>query len=228
MKQINKYSDLRLEGYCIYCGGKPETIDHVPSKIIMDKPFPDNLPVVPACDKCNQDFSKDEEYFACLIECILRGTTEPEKLERIKIKEILKRKPKLRARLEKAMLIKDGQTYFQTEENRVRNVILKLARGHATYENSELQLEEPNSISISPITVMSEEEQAEYFSHDEGLFPEIGSVAFQRIFMEDTNVINNWVVVQEDKYMYSINHGKFGLSIKFLIWNYLACEVIWN
>ena len=80
MKQIKKYSDLRLYGYCTYCGGEPETRDHVPSKILLDKPFPENLPVVPSCDKCNHDFSKDEEYFACLIECTLRGTTEPEKL----------------------------------------------------------------------------------------------------------------------------------------------------
>lgn len=228
MKQINKFSDLRLEGYCIYCGGKPETRDHVPSKIIIDRPFPENLPVVPACDKCNQDLSKDEEYFACLVECILRGTTEPEKLERNKVKEILKRKPKLRAKLEEAKVVKEGQTYFQAEENRVRNVILKLARGHATYENSEPQFEEPVLISIRPITLMSEEEQNEYFSHDEGLFPEVGSRAFQRMFKEDSNFINNWVIVQEDKYIYSINHGRFGLTIKFLIWNYLACEVVWN
>lgn len=228
MKQINKFGDSRLEGYCIYCGGKPETRDHVPSKIIMDKPFPENLPVVPACDKCNQNFSKDEEYFACLIECILRGTTEPEKLKRKKIKDILNRKPKLKARLEKARIIQEGQTYFKTEEKRVRNVILKLARGHATYENSELQLNEPTSVSIRPITLMNEDEQIEYFFHDEGLLPEIGSRAFQRMFKEDEGLVNNWVIVQEDKYIYSINHGSLGLTIKFLIWNYLACEVIWN
>lgn len=222
------FSDDRLEGFCIYCGGKPETRDHVPSKIILDNPFPENLPVVPACDKCNQDFSQDEEYFACLIECILRGTTEPDKLKREKVKDILSRKPKLKARLEEAKVIKDGQTYFQTEEKRIRNVILKLARGHATYENSELQLEEPISISIRPITLMSEEERIEYFTHDESLWPEVGSRALQRKFMEDDDFINNWVIVQEDKYMYSINHGRFGLTIKFLIWNYLACEVIWN
>ena len=75
---------------------------------------------------------------------------------------------------------------------------------------------------------MSEEEQIEYFSHDEGLLPEVGSRAFQRMFIEDKDVVNNWVIVQKNKYMYSINHEGFDLTIKFLIWNYLACEVIWN
>jgi len=228
MKQIKKFSDQRLEGCCIYCGKEPNTRDHVPSKVLMDKPFPENLPVVPACEKCNKGFSKDEEYFACLIECILRGTTNPEKLERKKVKGILKRSPKLRARLAEAMEIHEEQTFFRTEEERVKNVILKLARGHATYENSELQLEEPSSILIRPITLMNEVEQNAYFSHCEGLLPEIGSRAFQRLFINDENVINNWVIVQEDKYMYSINHGEYGLTIKFLIWNYLACEVAWN
>jgi len=227
MKQINKTSDLRLEGYCVYCGGIPETKDHVPSKILMDKPFPKNLPVVPACNDCNQDFSKGEEYFACLIECILRGTAEPDKLKRKKIQDILERKPKLRARIEKAKVEVNGQTFFKTEADRVRNVILKLARGHATFENSEFQLEEPVAISIRPITEMDKDEQVEYFSQDDGLLPEIGSRAFNRMFL-DEDFINNWLIVQEEKYMYSINHGRFGLSIKFLIWNYLACEVIWN
>lgn len=149
-------------------------------------------------------------------------------MKRKKVKDILSRKPKLKARLEKAKVVKEGQTYFQTEEERVRNVILKLARGHATYENSELQLEAPISISIRPITEMNEEEQDEYFSHDEGLLPEVGSRALQRIFIEDDGFVNGWVIVQDDKYIYSINHGRFGLTIKFLIWNYLACEVIWN
>ena len=92
---------------------------------------------------------------------------------------------------------------------------MKLARGHATYENSELQLDDPISILIRSITLMSEDEQDEYFSHIEGLLPEIGSRAFQRMFKQDEGFVNNWVIVQEDKYMYSINRGRSGLTINF-------------
>ncbi|GLR16010.1 hypothetical protein [Portibacter lacus] len=228
MKQIKKFSDSRLDDFCIYCGAKSETRDHVPSKIIMDEPFPKNLPVVPACDVCNQNFSQDEEYFSCLIECILSGTTEPEKLGRTKIRDILKKKPFLRARIEKAKLNNKGQISFQLEEERVTNVILKLARGHATYENSEPEFNDPASISIKPIMTMSEAEKAKYFSLAAGLFAEIGSRAFQRIVSGGEIVNNSWVVVQKDKYQYKIVHGKSGLSVKFIIWNYLACEVVWN
>ena len=68
------FVDERLTGKCIYCGRNPETRDHVPSRVLLDKPFPDNLPVVDACRTCNEDFSQDEEYLACLIECAICGT----------------------------------------------------------------------------------------------------------------------------------------------------------
>jgi hypothetical protein len=230
MKQIKKFSDTRLDNCCIYCGELPDTRDHVPSKILLDKPYPENLPVVPSCLKCNQSFSKDEEYVACLIECTLRGTTDPEKIERIKIKEILLQKSNLRATLSQSMEVIDGQTFFKPNFERLKNVILKLSRGHATYENSDIHLEEPISISINinPIILMTKEQKEEYFSNQPILLPEIGSRAFQRIFEKDETVINKWIIVQEDKYLYSFSQNKSGLSIKILLWNYLACEVIWD
>jgi hypothetical protein len=48
---------------CIYCRKvKKTTRDHVPPKLLLDKPFPSNLPTVPACRDCNQSFMKDDEY----------------------------------------------------------------------------------------------------------------------------------------------------------------------
>jgi hypothetical protein len=67
LKQITPFSDLRLDAQCAYCGSFPESRDHVPSKILLDEPFPYNLPVVPSCNNCNNGFSKDETYFACAI-----------------------------------------------------------------------------------------------------------------------------------------------------------------
>ena len=227
MKQILKYNDTRLEGYCVYCGKKPETKDHVPSKILLNKPYPENLPVVPACNDCNQGFSKDEEYFACLLECALRGTTDPEKLKRKKIKKILTTKPKLLYRLTEAKKFIDGQIFFKPEDKRIKNVVLKLARGHAFYENSELQLDKTTTINIRPIELMTDKELKKYFSNEIEIFPEIGSRSFQRLFFEDDSAIGSWINVQDNNYVYSVNLNS-EISIKFLIWNYLACEVIWN
>lgn len=94
------FLDERLKGRCTYCGGPPETVDHVPSRVLLDNPLPANLPVVEACQKCNGGFSLDEEYIACLLECTMSGTTEISELSREKIKHALARNPRLRNQLE--------------------------------------------------------------------------------------------------------------------------------
>ena len=230
MEQIRTFSDSRLEGHCIYCGNEPETKEHVPSKILLDKPFPENLPVVQACAKCNQGFSLDEEYLACLLECALCGTTEPELLKRGKISKILIRKPKLRAKLEKSKKDNDGQIHFQSEIERIRNVIKKLAQGHAKFENSETQFDEPYQVWFQPITLMTEDESDKFFGNEElSLVPEIGSRAFQRTMLDEQGIPRAyWKEVQENNYSYSIAHVASGLRVRMLIWNYLVGEVIWE
>lgn len=49
---------------CTYCGSRENlTDDHVPPKNVFPKPRPSDLVTVPACKKCNEDISEDEEYF---------------------------------------------------------------------------------------------------------------------------------------------------------------------
>ena len=69
------FVDERLIGSCVYCGGAPDSRDHVPSKVLLDDPLPPDLPVVEACSTCNGNFSLDEEYLACFLECVFSGST---------------------------------------------------------------------------------------------------------------------------------------------------------
>jgi hypothetical protein len=51
---------------CIYCGSTENLTDeHIPPRNIFPKPRPNklNLITVPACKKCNTEYSKDDEYF---------------------------------------------------------------------------------------------------------------------------------------------------------------------
>jgi hypothetical protein len=48
MQQLRSYADERLVASCVYCGNVTETRDHVPSRILLDEPYPENLPVVPS------------------------------------------------------------------------------------------------------------------------------------------------------------------------------------
>ena len=225
------FADARLLGRCVYCGGEPSTRDHVPSKVLFDEPFPPNLPVVQACKTCNNSFSADEQYLACLMECVLCGTVEPVSVCRDKIKRVLSENTSLASRIAASCRVdENGNLLWEAEVGRVQNVILKLARGHVAYEYSEPQLEEPENVSFVPISTMSEEQMRAFETPPVGSsLPEIGSRAFH-----DTLVVSNqvftqegaWQVVQEGRYRYSVSHSD-GIRVRMVLSNYLACDVIW-
>ena len=241
MDQFRDYADSRLVNGCVYCAGTEETRDHVPSRVLLDSPLPNNLPVVGACYSCNQSFSLDEEYIACLVEAVIAGSTEPNNVRRPRVAEILRRKPGLRARIETARFTDDGRIHFQVEPDRIKNVILKLARGHAAYELSQPCRDEPSSVWWHPLTLMTEEEQTSYEeSQVIGLIGEIGSRQSQRPLVMQVGleaadgsdrksldlVINDWIDVQEGRYRFLAMDGD-GIIIKIVISEYLACEVKW-
>lgn len=236
MEQKRDFADPRLLIGCTYCGGLDDTRDHVPSRVLLDPPFPENLPVVKACFACNNGFSKDEEYVACLLEATLAGTTDPEQIGRPGVAEILRRAPALRARLERARVVRDGKVAFGVEEERVRNVVLKLARGHAAYDLSQPCRDAPATVWWAPRPLMSEAERDAFdASHVLGLFGEVGSRQMQRLVVAQVTVdaqqagfvVNDWVDVQDDVYRYLAIEEDDAITIKLVLREYLACQVTW-
>lgn len=48
---------------CAYCGVRnSETVDHIPPKLLLAPPYPNNLLTVPACFACNTSFQANDEY----------------------------------------------------------------------------------------------------------------------------------------------------------------------
>jgi len=242
MDQYRDHADNRLINGCIYCGGPEETRDHVPSRVLLDSPPPENLPVVWACASCNQGFSLDEAYLACLIESVIAGSTDPDRISRKGVANILRRTPALRARIEAAKTVIDGRIQFNVEADRIRNVILKLARGHAAFELSQVVREEPASLWWRPLPVMTAAERDSFdASHVVELFGEIGSRGLQRVLVTQVSlasengdeqtlnlVINDWVDVQDGCYRYLAIDDAGEVKIKIVIAEYLACEVTWT
>lgn len=241
MEQVRDLSDDRLVNGCLYCGGLDESRDHVPSRVFLDSPFPKQLPVVGSCVTCNNDFSQDEAYVACLIESVLVGSTSPDDIRRERIADLMRRTPKLRAKLESAKTFVGGNVQFEVESERVRNVVLKLARGHAAFELSQVCRDEPISFRCLPLAVMTEVEINDFDASDVvGYLGEIGSRGMQRMLVAQFSfashegtasthdvVINDWVDVQENRYRYlAIDNGD-EITIKIVIAEYLACEVVW-
>jgi hypothetical protein len=228
--QLRSYADERLVAGCVHCGGSPGTQDHVPSRILLDEPYPENLPTVPACASCNAGFSRDEEYFACLVECALQGSVEM--VQRPKIARILKDKPLLAAKLAQSRTVaRDGVVTFKVEQDRVDRVILKLARGHAAFELSEPQYGPPRHIYCAPLTSLSEETRDSFEGSPSPLmaaWPEVGSRAMMRCLVaEGCMYRSDWIDVQSGRYRYfSLAEG--AAIIRIVLSEYLACEVVWE
>ena len=226
------FIDQRLTGLCVYCGGPPETKDHVPPKVLLDEPYPDNLPTVPSCATRNGNCSLHEQYVACLVECAVTGTLEPDRTLRPKVKRMLEENPALRLRLEGSRTADaSGHLSWKPEADRVRAVVLKLARGHAAYELSLPQLDDPLDVSFAPFVVMTYEQRTLFESGTAsglGFWPEIGSRAFIRAATNwQPPDPQGWLTVQEGRYRYAVEQVG-GLHVRIVLSEYLACEVCWE
>ncbi|MBB6247740.1 hypothetical protein [Rhodanobacter sp. A1T4] len=242
MEQLRSYADDRLISGCVYCGGPEETREHVPSRVFLDKPLPENLPVLGACWSCNNGFSKDEEYVACLIASVIAGSTDPDQIGRPAVANILRRTPALRARIESAKCDQNGRTQFGVEPDRVRNIVLKLARGHAAFELGLPVREEPNSLWWHPLELMAKDERDSFDACEMvRIFGEVGSRGLQRLQVAQLTLqpadgqmstlellINDWVNVQDERYRYLAIDDGDEVRIKFIISEYLACQVTWT
>lgn len=242
MDQLNSFADNRLIRGCIYCAGSADTRDHVPSKCLLEQPYPTNLPVVGCCESCNQNFSKDEQYFACLIESVLAGSTDPEKIGRASVAKIMRNSPALRQRIENSKTEVDGQIVFIPEVERIHNVMLKLARGHAAFELSQFCCTEPYHFWCGTLFTLPQETRDAFDSvHFQQVFGEVGSRNMQRLFVtqmtlqsangESQNVemlINDWIDVQDDQYRYIAIDDMDSLVIRVVIAEYFGCEVAWK
>lgn len=226
-------ADDRSKGFCVHCGAAGETRDHSPSRVFLDEPFPENLPHSPACLRCNNSASKDEEYLACLLECVLVGDVILSMFHREKIANCLRRSPALVESLRQARNELNGQVRWTYDDDRVRAVIMKLARGHVAYELSEPRIDDPSSIWLKPLCEMNDMER-EFFEYGEdgmslAIWPEVGSRAMQRILVTGIGVTieDEWLHVQAGRYRYQVSWVSQA-KVKIVIREYLACEVTWE
>jgi hypothetical protein len=226
------FHDKRSSEGCTYCGKYSGiTRDHVPSKVFLDEPYPEQLPVVGVCETCNNNLSMDEEYVACLISCVIAGSVESANIERQKIRRILSDKASLRALLsESPSMGEAGSLVWCSDPRRVRNVVLKLARGHAMYEGAETTRQDPDRTLITPLLSMTRGQRQAFETPIEScVFPEIGSRQFVNALVAGDQVYSDcgWQVVQTGRYRYLASFGDH-VTIRIVLSEYLACEVMWD
>ena len=203
---------------CCYCGsGIGTTRDHVPSKILLDKPYPENLMTVPCCKGCNHSFSADEEYVAALIEQSCNGCLDDDFIEREAVRKSLRHSESIRARLSNLFQRNNnGMLYLNFEEDRLKNVMRKTALGLGRYECGKV-------FSVRKILPLLrdniEERELELFEfgmvrHER--YPEVGSRLLAQV-VESCNELNaQWKIVQPNRFRYMIRQRRAGVEVRLV------------
>jgi len=204
--------------------------DHVPSKSLLLKPYPQNLPVAQVCKSCNAGFSLDEEYLAAFLGAVLAGSAD--RHDNPDSARILQQRPKLRARIEAAKsqyrtCEGEVRTLWKPEAARIERVIVKNARGHVLFEIGEPMLKEPRSVRFTPLESFTTEQRTDFERLDFGSgWPEIGSRATTR-FLTGQDLVRGWIVVQSGVYRYAVAQRGVTL-VRAVLFEYLATEVCWD
>jgi len=159
----------------------------------------------------------------------MTGSTNPENIQRQKIKRIFRQKPILAGSLAKCLRTNnDGSMSFNIDPSRLRKVILKLARCHIAYELGIPHFDQPIHIGYCQLSEIRNELRDSFETLPETtLLPEVGSRAMQRQLTTDQSAFSGWVDVQENQYRYMVFQS--GLDfVRIVISEFIACEVAWG
>jgi hypothetical protein len=156
---------------------------------------------------------------------------DPDKIQRPKIANRLSKSPGLAHSIAQGRRDHNGAITWDVDMNRVKNVLLKLARGHASFELAEPQTGEPDGFLCKPLLALTAEEKLRFENESQVQFsacPEVGSRAMSRLLVQGADVYDEgFLVVQEGRYRFRAMQES-GVTIQMVLREYLACEVVWN
>ena len=109
----------------------------------------------------------------------------------------------------------------------LENFFVKLAKGHIKYENSEAVIDPSTYWKFQVLPNLSLKEREEFYECKKmDLLPEVGSRALMDLYIDSkNNIYSHWQIVQPNIYHYIVITDP--LSVRIVIWNYLAVEVVW-
>ena len=235
MEKIKEFADKRLKGWCIHCERwiSDPSNDHVPSKSLLRKPYPTDIPTIKMCRACNGSFALDEEYFAAFLSAVVSGSTVPDRQVLPSAASIFRANSNLRDRIDRSRV--QEQTLFgevrktwSPEYERINRIVVKNARGHGYYEYSDSSFVagRPSLVWSAPLENLTADQRDQFFKSESLLrgWPEIGSRAFTRS-IEGQDLVDGWVVVQDGVYRYAVEDG---IRVRTVLFEHITTEVRWD
>ena len=113
---------------------------------------------------------------------------------------------------------------------RIERVAVKNARGHAYHEIGEPLMDDPAEVWVRPISLLSPAERTEFEtagSLGSNLWPEVGSRMLARVVGGQGLAGGGWIEVEPAHYRYAVDWGD-GITVRAMIWDYLATKVRWE
>lgn len=251
MQHVEDHGDERQKAWCIHCGKPiadiPSNRDHVPTKSLLSKALRargaefdrgagdplDYLPQVLVCVECNTGFSTDETYLLCVLHALMAGSLNPDSSRHPDAARVLRSNRQIVRQLKampdgQLMLFGDLQPFtLHPDTGRIARVVVKNARGHAYHEIGEPLMHTPATISFWPIETLDPERRAAFEAIGNGLdvWPEVGSRMLVRL-AEGVGMAGGWIEVEPRRYRYAVDWSG-GLTVRSVIWDYLATEIRW-
>lgn len=254
MREFEDFSDYRLKTRCLHCGHSltkiESNLDHVPTKSLLTKGVRskglaydrgegdefDYLPQVVVCKDCNTGFAKDETYLLCVMHAIMSGSLYPDPKDHPEASAILRSNRQfvraLKHRPDGQLELFDNLQPFTLypETDRIRNVVIKNARGHAYHELGEPKYDEPERCTFFPIQSLNPDQRLNFENITDfgtlGLWPEVGSRMTSHLLSCET-MSGGWISVEQGRYRYALDWAG-GVTVKSVIWEYLATETYWE
>jgi hypothetical protein len=229
MIQLKNYADKRQTSLCAYCGEYKTkfTRDHTPSKVFLNKPYPNNLYVLSACFTCNNNFSFDEEYVAYWIAIALYKLNGIETNNYLKAIRAIERNEKLKKLFFGASLFVEDDL-VPIDERRLENILYKLSSGHILYHQNNPKYELPATINWFFLSSLSNSQRYAYEQEIlVDVYPEVGSRTIM-VMDQHGNTYYPWIVTQEGVYRYLVAETENLQVVKIVFNEFLACEVLWN
>ena len=246
---VEDYSDERQKAWCIHCGAVLANVeanrDHVPSKSLLSKALRQQgakhdrdrvepggyLPQVDVCKRCNSGFSRDESYLLCVMHAVLAGSLYPDPETHPEAANLLRSNRDIVRSLKNASggeMFEDTHRFtLYPDRERVRRVVLKNARGHAYHELGEPLMEDPAHVCFVPLMSMACDHRATFEDIGGGLdgWPEVGSRMMSRV-VNGVDLDRGWIKVERGRYRYAVD--SCGITVRTVIWEYLATETYWT